>query len=69
MYRTSEKKVCEHCGRIGCRPEYHVARCGHCGGIGAIQHMTMAWPDGRVIETWLHSHCESGFIAKAERAQ
>jgi DnaJ-class molecular chaperone len=61
------KKICEHCGKLGCRPEYHLARCKQCGGIGDLQQTAIAWPDGRTAEAWLHPQCQAKFIATAEQ--
>jgi hypothetical protein len=45
--------------------------CDRCGETsGAIRLVVIAWPDGRVVEAYLHEGCEDTFVtAKAKEGR
>lgn len=40
--------------------------CQHCGKIGQVQFVALAWPDGYALEVLLHPICEEAFAQTKE---
>jgi hypothetical protein len=48
----SEQKVCAECGEV----------------TGTINHIDLAWPNGRKVALDVHPQCEAACIERLERA-